>query len=225
VIPVTCGDYTRVLPTHCTRGCGCSGHPAFPTPSFEAGGSCTARAHRAAGSRTDILTSLRGAKRRSNAVFFVRKQAGLLRFARNDVQCLGCLKIESEIVPSMITRSSGTQTILLIILKANFVWSNHDRAFHGHMVRDARRCRAPHHEGLRPHPEEARSAVSKDEATELENALSRDRHRDRFCNKKFSAVEANTCMLASRSALPVSRVIAECSRPATAMQLWPAASP
>jgi len=145
--------------------------------------------------------------------------------ARNDVQCLGCLKIESEIVPSMITRSSDTQTILLIILKANFVWSNHDRAFHGHMVRDARRCRAPHHEGLRPHPEEARSAVSKDEATELENALSRDRHRDRFCNKKFSAVEANTCMLASRSALPVSRVIAECSRPATAMQLWPAASP
>src|SRR5258706_2699309 len=24
---------TRVLPTHCTRGCGCNGHPAFPTPS------------------------------------------------------------------------------------------------------------------------------------------------------------------------------------------------
>src|SRR4030081_292321 len=21
------------LPTHCTRGCGCGGHPAFPTPS------------------------------------------------------------------------------------------------------------------------------------------------------------------------------------------------
>jgi hypothetical protein len=47
------------------------------------------------------------------------------------------------------------------------------------MVRDARRCRAPHHEGLRPHPEEAPTgprearpddklrAVSKDEATEL----------------------------------------------------------
>jgi hypothetical protein len=29
----TCGDYARVLPTHCTRGCGCSGHPAFPAPS------------------------------------------------------------------------------------------------------------------------------------------------------------------------------------------------
>src|ERR1700688_1491772 len=32
-VPVTCGDDTRVLPTHCTRGCGCDGHPAFPTPS------------------------------------------------------------------------------------------------------------------------------------------------------------------------------------------------
>src|SRR5580693_8041526 len=28
------GDYTRVLPTHCTRGCGCNGHPAFPAPSL-----------------------------------------------------------------------------------------------------------------------------------------------------------------------------------------------
>jgi hypothetical protein len=25
--------HTRVLPTHCTRGCGCGGHPAFPAPS------------------------------------------------------------------------------------------------------------------------------------------------------------------------------------------------
>src|SRR5258707_10848735 len=50
-------------------------------------------------------------------------------------------------------------------------------------------------------------------------------HRDRFCSKKFSAVEANTCMLASRSLLPVSSVIARGSRPATAMQLWPAAPP
>ena len=41
------GDDTRVLPTHCTRGCGCNGHPAFPTPSW-ANGSCTTRAHRAA---------------------------------------------------------------------------------------------------------------------------------------------------------------------------------
>ena len=40
----------------------------------------------------------------------------------------------------------------------------------GLMVRDARRCRAPHHEGLRPHPEEARSAVSKDVAPAPNNA-------------------------------------------------------
>ena len=38
-----------------------------------------------------------------------------------------------------------------------------------------------HHEGLEPHPEEARGAISKDEATALENALvlhTRDRRRD-----------------------------------------------
>src|SRR5258705_6573655 len=29
----TCGDYTRVLTTHCTRGCGCIARPAFPAPS------------------------------------------------------------------------------------------------------------------------------------------------------------------------------------------------
>src|ERR1700687_123179 len=59
-------------------------------------------------------------------------------------------------------------------------------AHRGLMVRDARRCRAPHHEGLgEPHPEEAPTgprearpddrlrAVSKDVATELENALIR----------------------------------------------------
>src|SRR6202040_1808430 len=52
---------------------------------------------------------------------------------------------------------------------------------HGLVVRDARRCRAPHHEGLRPHPRDERNCVhpweralarvSKDEAHELENAL------------------------------------------------------
>jgi hypothetical protein len=46
---------------------------------------------------------------------------------------------------------------------------------HGLVVRDARRCRAPHHEGLRPHPRDERNCVhpweralarvSKDEAT------------------------------------------------------------
>jgi hypothetical protein len=50
-------------------------------------------------------------------------------------------------------------------------------------------------------------------------------HRDKCCSKKFSAVPANTCIFANRSALPVSSVIADASRPATPMQLWPAASP
>ncbi len=50
--------------------------------------------------------------------------------------------------------------------------SNRHRASPRLVVRDARRCRAPHHEGLGPHPEErAFARVSKDEATELEKAL------------------------------------------------------
>ena len=42
-------------------------------------------------------------------------------------------------------------------------------------------------------------------------------HRDKVCNRKFSAVAANTCMLATRSALPVSSVIADGTNPATPM--------
>jgi hypothetical protein len=57
---------TRVLSTNtkCTRGRGCSGHPAFPTPSKGAEDKCTARAHRAARSRSRVCTSLRA--QRSN---------------------------------------------------------------------------------------------------------------------------------------------------------------
>src|SRR5258708_32021181 len=33
----TCGDYSCAFYL-CTRGCGCTGHPAFPTPSFFLGG-------------------------------------------------------------------------------------------------------------------------------------------------------------------------------------------
>jgi hypothetical protein len=52
-----------------------------------------------------------------------------------------------------------------------------------------------------------------------------DGYRDKFCSSRFSAACAKACMLATRSALPVSSVIATVSAPATAMQLWPAASP
>src|SRR6266566_6571973 len=33
----TCGDYARVFVLFHTRGCGCIGRPAFPTPSFFSG--------------------------------------------------------------------------------------------------------------------------------------------------------------------------------------------
>jgi len=38
----------RSTTTKCTRGRGCNGHPAFPTPSFGARDKCKPRAHRAA---------------------------------------------------------------------------------------------------------------------------------------------------------------------------------
>src|SRR5713226_7641937 len=65
---------TRVRSTNtkCTRGCGCSRHPAFPTPSMGAKDKC----NDSGASRGEdevvcetIATSLRGAKRRSNPFF------------------------------------------------------------------------------------------------------------------------------------------------------------
>jgi hypothetical protein len=50
-------------------------------------------------------------------------------------------------------------------------------------------------------------------------------YRDKFSSSKFSARDANACMLANRSALPVSIVMTCDTGPATAMQEWPAASP
>jgi hypothetical protein len=44
----------RSTTTKCTRGRGCIGHPAFPTPSLGAEGKCKPRAHRAAGSRRRV---------------------------------------------------------------------------------------------------------------------------------------------------------------------------
>src|ERR1700730_7610631 len=47
------------------------------------------------------------------------------------------------------------------------VGSDHTRRLTGLVVREARQSRAPHHEGLKPHPEErALARVSKDEATD-----------------------------------------------------------
>jgi hypothetical protein len=44
----------------CTRGRGCIGHPAFPTPSFGAEDFCKARAHRAARLRSCVFGQGRG---------------------------------------------------------------------------------------------------------------------------------------------------------------------
>ncbi len=50
---------TLVCFIFCTRGCGCSGHPAFPVPSvIEGQRSCTARVHRAARIRTCVHSAL-----------------------------------------------------------------------------------------------------------------------------------------------------------------------
>src|ERR1700704_3511509 len=81
----------------------------------------------------------------------------------------------------------------------------------GLMVRDARRCRAPHHEGFRPHPEEARSAVSKDEATarllprlhELQNLVGQARIRgiDRIDFRDVAVLRQHVGARASARAL------------------------
>jgi hypothetical protein len=77
---------------HYTRGCRRIGRPAFPAPSDRRGQDVLGktRAKRAAGSRTCILLSLRGAKRRSNPLFLLLLH-GLLRFARNDGLKIPCV--------------------------------------------------------------------------------------------------------------------------------------
>jgi hypothetical protein len=66
-VPVVTNSCGYFFPT---RGCGCIGHPAFPTPSlFGADVFGGLGRVRAAGSRRCVLSSLRGAQRRSNPLF------------------------------------------------------------------------------------------------------------------------------------------------------------
>jgi hypothetical protein len=54
----------------------------------------------------------------------------------------------------MRTMPTYRQSVMSSRPSAFPVGASHDRcASNGHMVRDARRCRAPHHEGFGPHPE------------------------------------------------------------------------
>jgi hypothetical protein len=50
-------------------------------------------------------------------------------------------------------------------------------------------------------------------------------YQPKFLNNNSSAVFANSCIFPCRSLLPVSSVVTSAAGPATAMQLWPAASP
>jgi hypothetical protein len=63
----------------------------------------------------------------------------------------------------------------LASFRAYSAWPNHHRASRGLVVRDARRCRAPHHEGLRLHPEElAKQASRRMDTTQGLAAILRD---------------------------------------------------
>ena len=64
----------RSTTTKCTRGRGCNGHPAFPTPSFDSG----ALRGEVANVCLDVIAS-----EAKQSILSLRRD-GLLRFARND---------------------------------------------------------------------------------------------------------------------------------------------
>src|ERR1700731_4092383 len=73
------GDDTRVLPTHCTRGCGCNGHPAFPTPSK--GETFRAKLARMRGEIADAYLAVIARSERDEQSTLPRLRHGLLRGA------------------------------------------------------------------------------------------------------------------------------------------------
>jgi hypothetical protein len=77
---------TRVRSTNtkCTRGRGCSGHPAFPTPSKGAEDKCKPRAHRAARARAAsgfAVMARSEATKQSILPFFARRDGEMDCFA------------------------------------------------------------------------------------------------------------------------------------------------
>jgi hypothetical protein len=80
----TCGDYARVLCfKYCTRGYGCGGHPAFPTPSLGEGFVHTSGHHCRENAESHLNVIARGAATKQS-ILLLCDQTGLLRFARND---------------------------------------------------------------------------------------------------------------------------------------------
>ena len=81
MIPVYSFTRVRSTNTKCTRGRGCIGHPAFPTPSLGGrfiNGSGASRGE-VVNARLDVIAS--GAKQ---SISPRERKNGLLRFARND---------------------------------------------------------------------------------------------------------------------------------------------
>src|SRR5258708_28192254 len=69
VVTISCAFFI------CTRGCGCIGHPAFPAPSVvKSGETVFAKLGRIAPRDRGGAPSLRGAKRRSSPLFYLRPQ-------------------------------------------------------------------------------------------------------------------------------------------------------
>ena len=81
MIPVYSFTRVRSTTTKCTRGRGCNGHPAFPTPSLGGKFINASGALRGedANVRLDVIAS--AAKQ---SILSLARQDGLLRFARND---------------------------------------------------------------------------------------------------------------------------------------------
>jgi hypothetical protein len=110
----TCGDYTRVLPTLCARGCGCSGHPAFPAPSVFEGqrsvqlgriaprdGGCMSGFDVIARSESDEAI-------RTASAWRILDCFASLAMTQNRLRP-GCLKIESEICATHLRQGYGGQ--------------------------------------------------------------------------------------------------------------------
>src|SRR4051812_30266044 len=75
------------LNAFCTRDRGCSAHPAFPAPSCFLGVKIDAKLGRISPRECEVISGRHCEERlrRSNPAFLVAAKAGLLRFARNDV--------------------------------------------------------------------------------------------------------------------------------------------
>src|ERR1700687_4355609 len=94
----------RSTTTKCTRGRGCSGRPAFPTPSLGARDKCKPRAHRAAGTRSHVWNleqtpsfrgDANGSAQSADPLGPSRNDGVWLAMTALQLKRLGCLKIES----------------------------------------------------------------------------------------------------------------------------------